>query len=139
MATEHAVHVHFLACMCARRYDYGIKNCSDKERIYELERGVDRMTGRRGCRAAITLIVTLSVAVLAGCRETPEESAVASRAGGLPEDAVIQPLVDGKTQIIELPDKWQQSKLFEKASPVRNVPGHSPPDRTVLASGPHPP
>ena len=114
MATDHAVHVHFLACMHKERYDSSIKNCSDKEQICKLERGVDRMTGRRGCRAAITLIVTLSVAVLAGCRETPEESAVASRAGGLPEDAVIQPLADGKTQIIELPDKWQQTEKWSK-------------------------
>ena len=55
------------------------------------------MTGRRGCRAAAALLLTLSVAMLAGCRETPEESAVASRAGGLPEDAVIEPLADGET------------------------------------------
>ena len=82
MATEHAVHVHFLACMCARRYDNGIKKSSCKERICEPERGVDMMTGRRLYRAAAALLLTLSVAVLAGCRETPEESAVASRAGG---------------------------------------------------------
>ena len=52
--------------------------------------------------------------MLAGCRETPEESAVASRAGGLPEDAVIEPLADGETQIIELPDKWQQTEKWSK-------------------------
>ncbi len=33
---------------------------------------------------------------------------------GLPEDAVIQPLADGKTQIIELPDKWQQTEKWSK-------------------------
>ena len=32
------------------------------------------------------------------------------------------------------PDKWQQRKLFEKASPMRNVPGHSP-DRVVFNRG----
>ena len=72
------------------------------------------MTGRRGHHAAAALLLTLSVAMLAGCRETPEESAVASRAGGLPEDAVIEPLADGKTQIIELPDKWQQTEKWSK-------------------------
>ena len=60
------------------------------------------------------LLLTLSVAMLAGCRETPEESAVASRAGGLPENAVIEPLADGETQIIELPDKWQQTEKWSK-------------------------
>ena len=32
------------------------------------------------------------------------------------------------------PDKWQQRKLFEKASPGRNVPGHSP-DRVIFNRG----
>lgn len=32
------------------------------------------------------------------------------------------------------PDKWQQRKLFEKASPMRNVPGHSP-DKVVFNRG----
>ena len=32
------------------------------------------------------------------------------------------------------PDKWQQRKLFEKASPARNVPGHSP-DKVVFNRG----
>ena len=32
------------------------------------------------------------------------------------------------------PGKWQQRKLFEKASPMRNVPGHSP-DKVVFNRG----
>ena len=32
------------------------------------------------------------------------------------------------------PDKWQQRKLFEKASPIRNAPGHSP-DRVMFNRG----
>ena len=32
------------------------------------------------------------------------------------------------------PDKWQQRKLFEKASPQRNVPGHSP-DKVIFNRG----
>lgn len=32
------------------------------------------------------------------------------------------------------PDKWQQRKLFEKASPLRNVPGHSP-DKVTFNRG----
>ncbi len=32
------------------------------------------------------------------------------------------------------PDKWQQRKLFEKASPIRNVPGHSP-DKVIFNRG----
>ena len=32
------------------------------------------------------------------------------------------------------PDKWQQHKLFEKASPMRNVPGHNP-DKVIFNRG----
>ena len=32
------------------------------------------------------------------------------------------------------PDKWQQRKLFEKASPMRNAPGHSP-DKVIFNRG----
>ena len=32
------------------------------------------------------------------------------------------------------PDKWQQRKLFEKASPARNVPGHNP-DKVIFNRG----
>ena len=32
------------------------------------------------------------------------------------------------------PDKWQQHKLFEKASPMRNTPGHSP-DKVIFNRG----
>lgn len=32
------------------------------------------------------------------------------------------------------PDKWQQRKLFEKASPMRNVPGHNP-DKVIFNRG----
>ena len=32
------------------------------------------------------------------------------------------------------PDKWQQRKLFEKASPIRNVPRHSP-DKVIFNRG----
>ena len=32
------------------------------------------------------------------------------------------------------PDKWQQRKLFEKASPMRNLPGHSP-DKVAFNRG----
>lgn len=32
------------------------------------------------------------------------------------------------------PDRWQQRKLFEKASPMRNVPGHSP-DKVIFNRG----
>ena len=34
VATYHAVYGHFIAGMHKERYDSGIKNCSDKERIY---------------------------------------------------------------------------------------------------------
>ena len=72
------------------------------------------MKRRRSYCSAAALLLTLSVTMLAGCQETPDESAVVSRAGGLPKDAVIEPLADGETQTIELPDKWQQKEKWSK-------------------------
>lgn len=72
------------------------------------------MKRRRSYCSAAALLLTLSVTMLAGCQETPDESAVVSRAGGLPKDAVIEPLADGETQTIELPDKWQQTEKWSK-------------------------
>lgn len=80
----------------------------------EWERSGDRMKGKMRFYIEVSFMLAMSVIILAGCRETPDESAVASRAGGLPEDAVIEPLPEGETQIIELPDKWEQTEKWSK-------------------------
>ena len=57
-------------------------------------------------------LVCVCLITLAGCQETPEESAVASKAGGLSEDVLAEPLSEGETQTLELPDRWEETKKW---------------------------
>ena len=57
-------------------------------------------------------LVCVCMITLAGCQETPEESAVASKAGGLSEDVLAEPLSEGETQTLELPDRWEETKKW---------------------------
>lgn len=72
------------------------------------------MKRRRNVIWTAGFLTVLTAAVLSGCRETPEESAVASRAGGLSKDAVIDPLPEGDTRIIELPKEWKETVKWSK-------------------------
>lgn len=78
------------------------------------ERGENDMRGKKIHRSVTALLLMLSMGMLAGCQKTPDDSAVANRAGGLPEDAVVEPLSEGETQTIELPDKWEQTEKWNK-------------------------
>ena len=54
-------------------------------------------------------ILTVSLTcglLLAGCQKTPDQSAVVSKAGGLSEDVIAEPLKDGETQTLDLPEHW---------------------------------
>ena len=54
-------------------------------------------------------ILTVSLTcglLLAGCQKTPDQSAVVSKAGGLSEDVIADPLKDGETQTLDLPEHW---------------------------------
>lgn len=54
-------------------------------------------------------ILTVSLTcglLLAGCQKTPDQSAVVSKAGGLSEDVIADPLKDGETQTLNLPEHW---------------------------------
>ena len=44
--------------------------------------------------------------VTCGCQKTPDRSAVVSKAGGLSEDVIAEPLKDGETQTLDLPEHW---------------------------------
>ena len=44
--------------------------------------------------------------LLTGCQKTPDQSAVVSKAGGLSEDVIAEPLKDGETQTLDLPEHW---------------------------------
>ena len=64
---------------------------------------------------ALSALLTLGcILTLAGCQKTPEKSAVASREGGLGEDVLAEPLSDGETQIIELPDRWEETEKWNR-------------------------
>lgn len=51
---------------------------------------------------------------LAGCQPTPEESAVVSKAEGLNEAVIAQPLEDGETRTTDIPAHWQMKELKNK-------------------------
>lgn len=44
---------------------------------------------------------------LQGCQKTPEKSAVVSKVDGLDENVIIEPLDEGQTQQIEIPEHWE--------------------------------
>ena len=67
---------------------------------------------KKRCRMWTVFLVCVCMITLAGCQETPEESAVASKAGGLSEDVLAEPLSEGETQTIELPDRWEETKKW---------------------------
>ena len=54
-------------------------------------------------------ILTVSLTcglLLTGCQKTPDQSAVVSKAGGLSDDVIAEPLKDGETQTLDLPEHW---------------------------------
>lgn len=51
---------------------------------------------------------------LVGCQPTPEESAVVSKAEGLNEAVIAQPLEDGETRTTDIPKHWQMKELKNK-------------------------
>lgn len=53
------------------------------------------------------LMVGLTCGLLfTGCQKTPDQSAVVSKAGGLSDDVIAEPLKKGETQTLELPEHW---------------------------------
>lgn len=51
---------------------------------------------------------------LAGCQPTPGESAVVSKAEGLNETVIAQPLEEGQTRVTDIPKHWQMKELKNK-------------------------
>ena len=49
----------------------------------------------------------LGVLTAGGCAETPQESAVISKADGLSETSVAKPMKEGETREIEVPGQWK--------------------------------
>lgn len=51
---------------------------------------------------------------LTGCQETPEESSVVSKSGGLSENVRLSPLKPGETRKTDIPAHWQAEELRNK-------------------------
>lgn len=49
----------------------------------------------------------LGVLTAGGCAETPQESAVISKADGLSETSAAKPMKEGETREIEVPGQWK--------------------------------
>lgn len=56
-------------------------------------------------------LLLAGMATISGCQKTPEESAVASKAGGLNENVIAKPLAEGETRTLELPERWTASEV----------------------------
>lgn len=72
------------------------------------------MKGKRGYPLAILVLFAACMGTLTGCQDTPEESAVVSKAEGLSEELIAEPLAEGESQRIELPDRWEETKKWNK-------------------------
>lgn len=57
------------------------------------------------------LLLLAGIVMISGCQKTPENSAVASKVGGLNEKVIAKPLEKGETRILELPERWKASEL----------------------------
>lgn len=70
----------------------------------------DAMTiKKKRTKIILPSILTVSLTcglLLAGCQKTPDQSAVVSKAGGLSDDVIADPLKDGETQTLNLPEHW---------------------------------
>lgn len=63
-------------------------------------------------RMLSAVLLPACMITMAGCQETPDQSAVVSREGGLSEEVIAEPLAEGETQTIELPDQWEQTETW---------------------------
>lgn len=58
-------------------------------------------------------MITAAISLcLAGCAQTPEESPVASKAGGLPKESIVEALPEGESRELDMPAHWTQ--ILEK-------------------------
>ena len=66
------------------------------------------MKKRRGI--IVLSIILAGMTAISGCQKTPEKSSVVSKAGGLSEDVIAEPLKEGDTKKVDLPDHWKVSE-----------------------------
>lgn len=63
-----------------------------------------------GKRKIRILLAMTGMLFLSGCQATPEESSVASKAEGLSEDVIAEPMKDGETRKVDIPEHWTASE-----------------------------
>lgn len=73
--------------------------------------GKTRLFGKMISFRRIMPLLLLSVFLMTGCRKTPEESAVVSKAEGLSEDVIAGPLESGEIRDTDIPEHWQMEEL----------------------------
>lgn len=61
-------------------------------------------------RVKIFLLTLGMIGCIAGCQKTPEESAVVSKADGLEEASIAEPLEEGETRETDIPRHWEMSE-----------------------------
>ena len=64
--------------------------------------------------AKIVTMFTAGIVFLSGCQATPDQSSVASKADGLDQEAVAEPMKDGGTIRVSIPDHWKDSEKRNK-------------------------
>lgn len=72
------------------------------------------MKRKNRCRIVSVIVAAACAAGLGGCRETPDESAVVDKSDGISEAVEAEPLADGETRIIEVPERWEQTEKWNK-------------------------
>lgn len=72
------------------------------------------MMKKNGCRILAGVLILTGMTVCGGCRETPDESAVVSRKGGLREETTAEPLPEGEMKTVEMPQNWEQTETWNK-------------------------
>ena len=55
-------------------------------------------------------IIVLCLA-LTGCQKTPDQSAVVSKAGGLSQEVIAEPLKEGEKNMLDVPENWKFCEL----------------------------
>lgn len=60
--------------------------------------------------AKIVTMFTAGILLFSGCQATPDQSSVASKAEGLSEELMAEPLEPGELQEVDLPGNWSASE-----------------------------
>lgn len=55
-------------------------------------------------------LITVLCLMLTGCQRTPEESAVVSKADGLSEEIIAEPLEDAEKVTLDVPSRWEMEE-----------------------------